>query len=155
MPTSNFQPIRLLDPNCCNKFIYLVANSADPDQLASNLDLYCLQSQGISGFSRTRVKALQTNSHNYARSFKTAASGTPHNISSQIHMLWVLIRSTSACVSNEYPQHIFLWIKTEKKETYLVINVGIVDQYGRTCCNQFSTCTMVVFETNLCLRCKK
>ena len=32
---SNFQPIRLLDPNCCYKFTYLMANSADPDQLAS------------------------------------------------------------------------------------------------------------------------
>ena len=38
-----------------------MANSADPDQLASlkqaDLDLHCLQRQGISGFSRTRVKA--------------------------------------------------------------------------------------------------
>ena len=42
-----------------------MANSADPDQLASliswllqkpaDLDLHCLQRQGISGFSRTRV----------------------------------------------------------------------------------------------------
>ena len=36
MPTSNFQPIRLLDPDCCYKFVYLMANSADPDQLASS-----------------------------------------------------------------------------------------------------------------------
>ena len=35
-PTSNFQPIRLLDPDCCYKFAYLMANSADPDQLASS-----------------------------------------------------------------------------------------------------------------------
>ena len=35
-PTANFQPIRLLDPNCCYKFTYLMANSADPDQLASS-----------------------------------------------------------------------------------------------------------------------
>ena len=33
-----------------------MANSADPDQLASEEDLHCLQRQGISGFSRTRVK---------------------------------------------------------------------------------------------------
>ena len=34
-----------------------MANSADPDQLASSeADLHCLQRQGISGFSRTRVK---------------------------------------------------------------------------------------------------
>ena len=39
-----------------------MANSADPDQLASqkptDLDLHCLQRPGISGFSRTRVKNL-------------------------------------------------------------------------------------------------
>ena len=34
-PTSNFQPIRLLDPDCWYKYTYLMANSADPDQLAS------------------------------------------------------------------------------------------------------------------------
>ena len=33
-----------------------MANTADSDQLASDLDLHCLQRQGISGFSRTRVK---------------------------------------------------------------------------------------------------
>ena len=35
-----------------------MANSADPDQLAqkpTDLDLHCLQRQGKSGFSRTRV----------------------------------------------------------------------------------------------------
>ena len=34
-----------------------MANSADPDQLASStdLDLHCLQRQDISGFNRTRV----------------------------------------------------------------------------------------------------
>ena len=55
---SNFQSINLLDPDCCYKFAYLMANSADPDQLASDLDLHCLQMQDISGFSRTRVKLL-------------------------------------------------------------------------------------------------
>ena len=34
-----------------------MANSADPDQLASS-DLHCLQKQGISGFSRTRVNTF-------------------------------------------------------------------------------------------------
>ena len=56
MPTTDFQPIRLLDPDCSYN---LMANNADPDQLASSeptdLDLHCLQRQGISGFSRTRV----------------------------------------------------------------------------------------------------
>ena len=58
--TSNFQPVRLLDPDCCYKFAYLMANSADPDQLASseaNLSVSTLFAKhGISGFSRTRVK---------------------------------------------------------------------------------------------------
>ena len=35
-PFSNFQPIRLLDPDCWYKFTYWMANSADPDQLASS-----------------------------------------------------------------------------------------------------------------------
>ena len=34
MPTSNFQPIRLLDPSCSCKLKYLMTNSADPDQLS-------------------------------------------------------------------------------------------------------------------------
>ena len=38
MPTSNFQPIIILDPDCCYKYTYLMANSADPDQLASPED---------------------------------------------------------------------------------------------------------------------
>ena len=38
-----------------------MANSADPDQLASDLDLGCLQRQCISGFSRTRVKKKKYN----------------------------------------------------------------------------------------------
>ena len=34
-----------------------MVNSVDPDQLEpTDLDLHCLQRQGISGFSRTRVK---------------------------------------------------------------------------------------------------
>ena len=36
MPTSNFQAIRLLDPDYCSKVTYLIANSADPDHLASS-----------------------------------------------------------------------------------------------------------------------
>ena len=37
-----------------------MANSADPDQLASSdLDLHWLQRQDRSGFSRTRVKAME------------------------------------------------------------------------------------------------
>ena len=36
MPTSNFQPIRLLDADCCYRFTYLMTNSADPGPLASS-----------------------------------------------------------------------------------------------------------------------
>ena len=36
MPTSNFQPIRLLDPDCYYKFIHLMANSVYLDKLASS-----------------------------------------------------------------------------------------------------------------------
>ena len=50
-PTTNFQQIRLFDLNCCYKFTYLMANSADPDQLASqkptDLDLHCLLRKGM------------------------------------------------------------------------------------------------------------
>ena len=47
-PTSNCQPIRLLDPGCCYKFTCLMANSADPDlQKPINLDLHSLQRQVI------------------------------------------------------------------------------------------------------------
>ena len=35
-PTTNFQPIRLFDQGFLYKFTYLMANSADPDQLASS-----------------------------------------------------------------------------------------------------------------------
>ena len=39
-----------------------MVNSADPDhQKLTDLDLYCLQRQGLSGFSRTRVKYNKNN----------------------------------------------------------------------------------------------
>ena len=53
---------RLLDPDCWYKFTYWMANSADPDPLASVgffrsqlIWIYSLQRQDISRFSRTRV----------------------------------------------------------------------------------------------------
>ena len=53
MPTSNYQPMRLLDLDCCNKFTSVLNGK----QCRSGaLDLQCLQMKGISGFSRTRVK---------------------------------------------------------------------------------------------------
>ena len=50
-----FQPVSLLDLDCCYKFTYLMANNADPDQLA-DLDLHCLQRLVLYWFIRTRVK---------------------------------------------------------------------------------------------------
>ena len=56
----NFQPVRLFDPDFCYKFAYLMANSADPDQLASSEANWSgstlFAKQGISWLSRTRVK---------------------------------------------------------------------------------------------------
>ena len=64
MPTSSFQPIRLLGPGCKYKFTHLITKSVDPDQSASSeptdLDLRYLQRQGISVFSRTRVNGSFT-----------------------------------------------------------------------------------------------
>ena len=58
--TSKCQSIRLLAPGCWHKFTCWMTNSADSDQLAStDLDLHCLQRQGISWFSRTRVKCQE------------------------------------------------------------------------------------------------
>ena len=59
MPTYTFQPIKLLDHECCYKFTCLIANSADPEK-PTDLDLHCLQKQGIPRFSRTRVKMAIT-----------------------------------------------------------------------------------------------
>ena len=57
---SNFQPIRLLDPVCWYKFTYLMANSADPDQLASSEANWSgstlFVKTGYIRLSRTRVK---------------------------------------------------------------------------------------------------
>ena len=45
-----------------------MTNSADPDQLASSdLDLHRLQRQGISGFSRTRVKSVLPPANNMSK----------------------------------------------------------------------------------------
>ena len=41
-----------------------MANSADPVQKPTDLDLHCFQKQGISGFSMSRVKIPRKN-HNH------------------------------------------------------------------------------------------
>ena len=62
MPTSNFQPIRLLDPDCCYKFTQIQISWLF--QKPTDLDLHCLQRQGISGFSTTKVNVLISNMKN-------------------------------------------------------------------------------------------
>ena len=44
-----FSANQITNLDCCYKFMYLMANSTDPDQLASDLDLHCLQRQGYPG----------------------------------------------------------------------------------------------------------
>ena len=63
MPASNFQPIKYDQITWSRMLIQihiLITNNADPDhwllQEPTDLDLNCLQRQGISQFSRTRVK---------------------------------------------------------------------------------------------------
>ena len=66
MPTSNFQPVRLLDPDCCYKFTYLMANSADPDQLASSKANWSRSTL----FARTRHVVFSKRRVNYDQSYK-------------------------------------------------------------------------------------
>ena len=57
-----------------------MANSADPDQLASptDLDLHCLQRQGVSGSSRTRVNIrLIQGQSKVGSNGKSVLSGSP------------------------------------------------------------------------------
>ena len=63
MPTSNFQPVRLLDLDYCYKFTYSVANSADPDQLASeDLDIHCLKGRVCPGSAGQGLTSLKDHS---------------------------------------------------------------------------------------------
>ena len=52
-----------------------MANSADPD-----LDLHCLQRQGISGLSRTRVKIIWQNLYSEVNIVKTPFNIVADNI---------------------------------------------------------------------------
>ena len=47
-----------------------MANSADTGQLATDLDLHCLQRQDISGFSRTRVNIPKMSITNYPSDYR-------------------------------------------------------------------------------------
>ena len=84
-----------------------MTNSADPDQLASSekptdLEIHCLQRQGISEFSRTRDKLtvvlLNLDISCLYQHIGLDKSGYQVNnflISQRKHMLWILIRSAS------------------------------------------------------------
>ena len=78
MPTSNFQPIRLLDPGFWYKFTYLMTNSADPDQLASeeaNWSGSSLFAQtGHAVFSKRRVKPYSESPLNAKTSYISTQS---------------------------------------------------------------------------------
>ena len=57
-------------------------NSAEQDQLASDLDLHYLQWQDISGFSRTRVKRNEfapPESKRFLFMVDTVSEGSPNN----------------------------------------------------------------------------
>ena len=77
-----------------------MANSADPDQKPTDLDLHCLQRQGISGFSRARVK-LCNNKH------QIPLRGAP-NYAYPRHMfprgktfIWIVLLSTAMVSARE------------------------------------------------------
>ena len=99
MPTSNFQPIRLLDVDCCYKLAYSIANSADPDQLAS-ADLHCLQRQGISEFSRKRV-----NSDKQAKQTVSTEIRILQNVRSALFVTYTSILDTWHCKRLFIPTH--------------------------------------------------
>ena len=68
-----------------------MTNNADPDQLASSdLDLHCLQRQGISEFSRTRVKNTQKklNNGNKYLSLAELKKGTANCIDADLSLFY-------------------------------------------------------------------
>ena len=79
-------------------------------QKPTDLDLHCLQSQGISGFSRTRVNGIYKTTIGLDKSWHQVNCFL---ISRRKHMLWVLIRSTS-------PQHMFLSRNKKNIATFLL-----------------------------------
>ena len=78
MPTSNFQPIRLLDPDFWYKFTYWMANSTDPDQLANWSGSTLFPKAEYIGFSRTRVKKrLQCSNSKYVTRYSWLSLSRP------------------------------------------------------------------------------
>ena len=99
-----------------------MANSADPDQKPTDLDLHCLQRQGTSGFSRTRINSCLNRNfqalrkHAYSNTLKILA---PKNENFQIKnsdIFHISARNIDCGYSlepprrggsNEYPQSMF------------------------------------------------
>ena len=100
MPTSSFQPIRLLDPGCWYKFTHLITKCVDPDQSASSeptdLDLRYLQRQDISGFSKKGLMnhfclyLILSFSNQYVSGMK------------RVQVKW-LFKGNTVCKGNAYP----------------------------------------------------
>ena len=63
MPSSNFQPIQSLNLYCCYKFTHLLANSADPDQLAQSSRKRRIRRIFTPIFAFVRVKFPSEDSH--------------------------------------------------------------------------------------------
>ena len=79
-------------------------------QKPTDLDLHCLQRQGISGFSMTRVNIPLFAYDKVVMAPGKALFTTKKTVIFFLilpwkYMLWILISSTS----NEYPQHMFSW----------------------------------------------
>ena len=89
-----------------------MANSANPDQKPTDLDLHCLQRQGISGFSRTRVKEYLEIILEYYFLFLHKNT-----------TLWVLIRSSSL---EKIPRIIIKY--SSLSDGYQVLSGGLTDR---------------------------
>ena len=120
MPTFNFLPFRLLDPDCWYKFTYLMANSAEP----TDLDLHCLQKQGISGYSRTRVyvnDAVQNLPGLQIQPSFSVIALNNRNIQINIFLtVFILFCHENIMLphwgtSDEYPQHNYVFVESKKK----------------------------------------
>ena len=80
-------------------------------QKPTDLDLHCLQRQGIFGLSKTRVKCL-----NMLEQYSLSSKGLDKGVL-QINMFFLFLSKNMLCYSevpqkdsiNEYPQYIFLW----------------------------------------------
>ena len=77
---------------------YLMTNSADPDHLTSDLDIHCLQKQGICESSRTRVNINADKSYTTVKHTTIKVIKVPHPKSHNVNICIVLpVSEVSAC----------------------------------------------------------